>query len=120
VGSIWKAYYDKDFTKARRLADVCYEEVKEEAMQTQFRLSKQQLAEIRERELFKNWALNDAAECLYIKAVSYEFEGNIKQAQESYQLIVDNFPDAWTGWPGWLWQPAIASKEAISKLDNMK
>jgi tetratricopeptide (TPR) repeat protein len=70
-------------------------------------------------KIFAQWALNDVATCLFIKAKSRYNEGKNDEAKKIFQQIMSDYPFAQTWDPqGWFWKPAEASKDQILVMET--
>jgi tetratricopeptide (TPR) repeat protein len=70
-------------------------------------------------EVFKQWALNDVATCLFIKAKALYNEGKNDECKKVCQELIDNYPYGQTWDPqGWFWKPAEGAKDQVLLIDT--
>ncbi|MDP8266978.1 MAG: tetratricopeptide repeat protein [Candidatus Aceula meridiana] len=69
-------------------------------------------------DIFKMWALNDVATCLFIQAEAYRKANMMDEAKETYQKLVDEYTYGQT-WDvgGWFWKPAEAAQERLDAIE---
>ena len=111
VGQAWNHLSHKDYQQCRVMAQKAYRIVGDQADKMQVEILKGRAYDYRH-----DMALNLAGECLYLTAFSYDEEGDFEEAEGWYQALIDRYPDAMTGWPGWIWSPAETAKERIKGL----
>ncbi len=70
-------------------------------------------------EIFKYWALNDVATCLFIQGEAYRKANMIDEAKEVYTKLINDYTygQCWDT-KGWFWKPAEAAKEKLANLES--
>ncbi len=71
-------------------------------------------------KIFSYWALNDVGTSLYILAEAYKNTGKLKEAQEAYKKLAEEYFYAQCWDPqGWFWKPAEAAQQALDGLGEI-
>ena len=71
-------------------------------------------------KIFSYWALNDVGTSLYILAEAYKNAGKLKEANEVYKKLVENYFYAQCWDPqGWFWKPAEAAQQALDSIGEI-
>ena len=66
---------------------------------------------------FDSWALNDVATCYFILGRSHLEQGNVKEAQAAFNLIIEKFSYAQCWDPqGWFWKVAQGASDKLSTM----
>ncbi len=70
-------------------------------------------------EIFKYWALNDVATCLYIQGESYRKAGMKDESKAAFNRVLTDFSfgQAWDP-KGWFWKPASAAKDKLAMIES--
>jgi len=66
---------------------------------------------------FDSWALNDVATCHFIRGQSLLEQGQVKEAQAEFQMVIEQYPYAQAWDPkGWFWKVAQAASDKLSTI----
>lgn len=66
----------------------------------------------------KYWALSDVAECLFLRAQSYQRQNKIALARNDFENLIRYFPLARVeDRGGWVWSPAEKAKKELEVLN---
>ncbi|MFZ5449030.1 MAG: hypothetical protein ACOZFS_10395 [Thermodesulfobacteriota bacterium] len=123
----WNAYNKKDYKNAIEMADECIFNFGPTAKRIQRELESQNSPEppegkvsaSKKEEILNKGILNDVGTCWYIKGISLERKGDIKEAIRSYQEA-ESLPHARTYDPSWdgFWSPAKSARDRRLNLES--
>ncbi len=66
---------------------------------------------------FNYWALNDVATCYFILGQARLAQGQVKEAQEAFNTIIERFPYAQAWDPkGWFWKVAQGASDKLATI----
>ena len=114
----WKELNSKNYDHSIVLADQCFEMVKERAIIEQENLSKNTVSIkiLKKDEIYENWALNYAGECLFLIGEAYRLQGKNDQAKEYYLKVINEFPNSFGGTSSKeVWKIKEAAESMINK-----
>ncbi len=115
VTKAWAALEAKDLDAVNLYANKVLELYTPQAKEMQASL-KMYAWETKEK-VFSYWALNDVGTALYIRGKANEQAGNIKEAKEAYEKLVEEFKFAQCWDPGgWFWRPAEDAEKRLEAL----
>ncbi|HOD11973.1 MAG TPA: tetratricopeptide repeat protein [Candidatus Omnitrophota bacterium] len=111
----WEAYNKNDLESVLLYTNKCIATYGEEAKKMQASLK--DFPKGSNEEIFKNWALNDIATCLFIQGEAYRKAKMMDEAKEAYQKVINDykFGQCWDN-GGWFWKPAEAAKERLDAI----
>jgi len=112
----WSLRGAKKYSQVYELVEDCIDKFSQEADT----LSKSLRDFPAEAKITSYQAMNDIAECYFIKAESLRDQGKLEEAAETFQIIVDKYPFAQSFDPrGWFWKIAEAAKDAICEITGV-
>ena len=112
----WEALNNKDLEAVLTYTDKCIELYAEKAKEMQQSLT--MYAWESKEKVFSYWALNDVGTCLYIRGKALRQAGKLKEAQEAYKKLIEEFKFAQCWDPGgWFWKPAEAAEKELNELN---
>ncbi len=70
-------------------------------------------------DIFKKWALNDVATCLFVQGEAYRKANMTDEAKETFKNLIENYTygQCWDG-GGWFWKPSEAAKERLDAIEK--
>ena len=112
----WDALSKGDIEAVLAYTNKCIELYGEKARRMQ--ASMDGYVEGPKEDIFKKWALNDVATCLFIQAEAYRKANMMDEAKETYQKLIDNYSygQCWDV-GGWFWKPAEAAQEKLDAIE---
>jgi len=113
----WEALNAGDIEAVLAYTNKCKELYGEQAKKMQAALT--DYAKGTNEEIFKNWALNDIATCLFIQGEAYRKAKMNDEAKGAYQDLIANykFGQCWDS-GGWFWKPAEAAAERLDAIEK--
>ncbi|MBF0532028.1 MAG: tetratricopeptide repeat protein [Candidatus Omnitrophica bacterium] len=118
AGQAWKALDKNETAAVVAYTDKVLELYADKAKEMQGSL-KEYPWQSRE-EIFKYWALNDVGTALYIRGEAFRKAGQLKEAKQAYERLVNEFSYAQCWDPqGWFWKPAEPAQQALAELGKV-
>ncbi len=113
----WQALEKGDIEAVLAYTNKCIELYGEQAREMQKKLKGYPTGP--KEEVFKYWALNDVATCLFIQGEAYRRANMIDEAKEVYKKLIKDYTygQCWDT-KGWFWKPAEAAKEKLAALES--
>ncbi|MFP4473679.1 MAG: tetratricopeptide repeat protein [Candidatus Omnitrophota bacterium] len=113
----WQALNAGDFDAVKAYVDKTRELYAEKAKEMEASLTEYPWES--KEEVFEYWALNDVGTALFILGEAYRKSGEIEEAKEAYQTLIDEYHYAQCWDPqGWFWKPAEAAAEKLAVLED--
>mgnify|MGYP000896870432 CR=1 FL=1 len=111
----WEAFGKNDLQSVLTYTNKCISLYSAKAKEMQAGLT--DYAQGAKEEVFKNWALNDVATCLFIQGEIYRKTKMMEEAKIAYQELINNykFGQCWDV-GGWFWKPAEAAAERLDAI----
>jgi len=109
----WQALEQKDYAAVEAYTTKCIELYEPQALEQNASLT-DFAAKGNE---FDYWALNDVASCYFILAQARLEQGQVKEAKEGFNAIIEKFPYAQCWDPrGWFWKVADGASNKLSTI----
>ena len=117
TGKAWEALDKADIEAVLAYTNKCLELYGEKAKKMQASLT--DYATGKNEEIFKYWALNDVATCLFIQGEAYRRANMMDEAKEVFQKLINeySFGQCWDP-KGWFWKPAEAAQEKLALIES--
>ena len=117
TGKAWEALGKDDIEAVLAYTNKCLELYGEAAKKMQSSLT--DYATGKKEDIFKYWALNDVATCLFIQGEAYRKANMMDEAKEVFQKLVSEYTygQSWDS-KGWFWKPAEAAQEKLATIES--
>ena len=117
AGKAWEALGKDDIEAVLAYTNKCLELYGEAAKKMQSSLTDYQTG--KKEDIFKYWALNDVATCLFIQGEAYRKANMMDEAKEVFQKLVSEYTYGQCWDPkGWFWKPAEAAQEKLAMIES--
>ena len=113
ITKAWQALEANDYAAAEAYAKKCMSLYEKQAVQQASSLSDFAPKD----KAFNYWALNDVGTCHFILGKIHLANGRIKEAQESFNTVIERFRFAQCWDPkGWFWKVAEAASDKLNTI----